>query len=51
MNKKVFKWILENGKKIFKFIALLTIGSIILSLISLQFSMESKSLLYARDNL
>ena len=43
--KIIQKNILENGKKSFKFIALLTIGSIILSLISLQFSMESKRII------
>lgn len=45
MNKKVFKWILKNGKQSYVFIALLTLGSIILSLISLQFSMESKRII------
>ncbi len=46
MNKRVFKWILENGRKSYVFIALLTVGSIILSLISLQFSMESKRIIH-----
>ena len=42
MSKKVFKWIIKNGKESFIFIALLTVASVVLSLISLQFSMESK---------
>ncbi len=42
MSKKVFKWIIKNGRESFIFIALLTVASIVLSLISLQFSMESK---------
>ncbi len=42
MNKKVFKWIIKNGRESFIFIMLLTVASVILSLISLQFSMESK---------
>lgn len=45
MNKKVFKWIIKNGKESFIFIALLTVASVILSLISLQFSMESKKMI------
>ena len=45
MNKKVFKWITENGKKSAIFIVLLTLGSVITSLISLQFSMESKNII------
>lgn len=45
MNKKVFKWIIKNGKESFIFIALLTVASVILSLISLQFSMESKNMI------
>ncbi len=45
MNKKVLKWIVKNGKESFVFIALLTIASVILSLISLQFSMESKKMI------
>ena len=45
MNKKVFKWIVKNGKESFIFIALLTVASVILSLISLQFSMESKKMI------
>ena len=45
MNKKVFKWILKNGKESFIFIALLTVASVALSLISLQFSMESKKMI------
>ena len=45
MNKKVFKWIIENGKKSVIFIVLLTLGSVITSLISLQFSMESKNII------
>ncbi len=42
MNKKVFKWIIKNGRESFIFMLLLTVASVILSLISLQFSMESK---------
>lgn len=42
MNKKVYKWIIKNGRESFVFMLLLTVASIILSLISLQFSMESK---------
>ncbi len=45
MNKKVFNWILKNGKESFIFIAILTVASVILSLISLQFSMESKKMI------
>lgn len=45
MSKKVFKWIIENGKKSMIFIVLLTLGSVITSLISLQFSMESKNII------
>lgn len=45
MNIKVWKWIAENGRKSFGFIALLTMGSIVLSIISLQFSMVSKKLI------
>ncbi len=45
MNKKVLNWIIKNGKKSFIFIAFLTVASIILSLISLQFSMESKKII------
>ena len=42
MNKKVFKWIIKNGRGSALFMLLLTVASIILSLISLQFSLESK---------
>ncbi len=45
MNTKVWKWIYKNGKSSMIFIALLTLGSIILSIISLQFSMESKRII------
>ena len=45
MNTKVWKWIAKNGRSSFVFIALLTVGSMILSLITLQFSMQSKKLI------
>lgn len=45
MNTKVWKWIYKNGKKSMPFIIMLTIGSVVLSLISLQFSMESKRII------
>ncbi len=45
MNNKVYKWILKNGKSSLPFIILLTGASVILSLISLQFSMESKKII------
>lgn len=45
MNTKVWKWIAKNGRSSFIFIALLTVGSMILSLISLQFSLQSKKLI------
>ena len=45
MNKKVFKWIIKNGKESFIFITLLTFASVMLSLITLQFSMESKNMI------
>lgn len=45
MNKKVLKWIVKNGKGSFIFIVILTIASVILSLISLQFSLESKRII------
>lgn len=45
MNIKVWKWLIKNGKSSLLFIALLTVGSILLSLISLQFSMQSKTII------
>lgn len=45
MNTKVWKWILKNGKESMPYIFMLTLGSVILSLISLQFSMESKHII------
>lgn len=45
MNTKVWKWIFKNGRKSMIFIALLTLGSVVLSLISLQFSMESRNII------
>ncbi len=45
MNVKVWKWIYKNGKNCIPFIVFLTLGSIFLSLISLQFSMESKKII------
>lgn len=45
MNNKVYKWILKNGKSSLPFIIILTIASSALSLISLQFSMESKKII------
>ena len=45
MNTKVWKWIFKNGKSSMIFILLLTLGSVVLSLISLQFSMESKKII------
>ena len=45
MNKKAWKWIATNGKKSFLFVVLLTIASVLLSMISLQFSMQAKRLI------
>ena len=45
MNTKVLKWILKNSKAVYVFIGLITIASVLLSLISLQFSMESKTII------
>ena len=45
MNLNVWKWIYKNGKKCIPYIVLLTLGSVVLSLISLQFSMESKKII------
>lgn len=45
MNTHVWKWLYKNGKSCIVFIVLLTLGSILLSLISLQFSMESKRII------
>lgn len=45
MNKKVLKWILSNAKGSYIYIFLLTVGSVVLSLISLQFSLESKNII------
>ena len=45
MNIKVWKWLVKNGRSSLLFIALLTVGSILLSMISLQFSMQSKTII------
>lgn len=45
MNTKVWKWIVKNGRGSFGFIGLLTLGSVMLSMISLQFSMVSKNII------
>ncbi len=45
MNKRVMSWLAKNGRKSLFFIILLTLGSVVLSLISLQFSMESKNII------
>ena len=50
MNTKVLKWILKNGKKSMIFILLLTIASVMLSLIALRFSIESKNIIDIAGN-
>lgn len=45
MNTKAIKWLLKQGKSSFIFMILLTVGSVILAMISLQFSMESKHII------
>lgn len=45
MNIKVWKWLVKNGRSSLLFIALLTVGSILLSMLSLQFSMQSKTII------
>ena len=45
MNNNVWKWIYKNGKSSIVFIIMLTLGSVVLSLISLQFSLESKKII------
>ena len=45
MNKKVLKWIVKNGRKSVLFIVLLTVLSIALSLLSLQFVTASRNVI------
>lgn len=45
MNTNILKWIKKNAKGSIFFIVLLSIGSMVLSLITLQFSMESKNII------
>lgn len=45
MKTKVWKWLLKNAKESYIYIILLTITSVLLSIISLQFSMESKKIM------
>lgn len=45
MKNQVFRWIWKNGRKSVPFIIFLTVLSIVLSLVSLQFAMVSRSVI------
>ena len=45
MKTKVWKWLLKNAKESYIYIVLLTVASVVLSVISLRFSLESKRII------
>ena len=45
MKTRVWKWLLKNAKESYIYIVLLTVASVVLSVISLRFSLESKRII------